>query len=109
MAVKEIAYKPELTKEQAEEIFRGHFEPKYQIEHWRGVVPRDFMVTKNPWVAVALKLEQDENAQKTKFVYAGLAPRWWARAMMGTLLGVFLWQGLTKEIEAFIDSAPEFR
>jgi hypothetical protein len=107
MAVKEIAYKPELTKQQAEEIFRKHFEPKYKVEDFTGPF-RDFTVTKNAFVGVALKLEQDAGDQKTKFVYGGLAPRWWARVLLGALIGVFLWQGLTKEVEAFIDSAPEF-
>ncbi len=108
MAIKEIAHKPELTKEQAEEIFRKNFEPKYKVEEFKGYF-RDFMVVKNAWVGVAVKLEQDEADKKTKIVYGGLAPRFWARMLLGSLIGVFLWNGLTNEIEAFIDSAPEFK
>ena len=74
MAIKEIAHKPELTKEQAEEIFRKNFEPKYKVEEFKGYF-RDFMVVKNAWVGVAVKLEQDEADKKTKIVYSGLAPR----------------------------------
>ncbi len=108
MAIKEIAHKPELTKEQAEEAFRKHFEPKYKVEDFKGYF-RDFMVVKNPWVGVSLKLEQDEAAGKTKLVYSGLAPRLWARMLLGALVGMFLWNGITKEVEAFIDSAAEFK
>ncbi|MEX0682675.1 MAG: hypothetical protein WD904_04075 [Dehalococcoidia bacterium] len=75
MAVKTIAHKPNLTKEQAEEIFRKHFEGKYKVEDFKGLF-RDFMVVKNPFTGVALKLEQAEG--ETKFVYA--SPRAGGRA-----------------------------
>jgi hypothetical protein len=108
MAVRDIAHKPDLTTDQAREIFRKHFEPAgYTVDDVRGPF-RDFMVVKNPWIGVALKLEQDADDNQTKFVYSGLAPRWWARALLGGLIGFLFWNGLTNEIEAFIDSAPEF-
>jgi hypothetical protein len=106
MAVKEIAHKPALTKEQAEEIFRKHFEPRYKVEDFKGLF-RDFMVVKNPFAGVAVKLEQGEGT--TKFVYGGLAPRIWARLLLGGLIGFLIWNGVTNEVEAFIDSAPEFK
>jgi hypothetical protein len=106
MAVATIAHKPQLTKEQAQEIFAKQFASKYKVHEFKGLL-RDFVVEKNAWVGVALKLEQTDT--ETKFVYAGLAPKWWARALMGALLGMFLWNGLTNEIEQFISTAPEFK
>lgn len=106
MAVKTIAHKPELTKEQAQEIFRKGFDGKYAVEDFKGLF-RDFQVVKSPFVGVAVKLEQTDT--ETKFVYAGLAPRWWARVLLGGLIGLLFWGGLTKEVESFIDSEPAFK
>ena len=106
MAVATIAHKPELTKEQAQELFRRHFEGKRQVEDFKGLF-RDFMVVKNPFVGVAVKLEQGEG--ETKFVYGGLAPRLWARVLLGSLVGIFMWNGLTNEVKEYIETAPEFR
>ncbi len=105
MAVQAIAHKPELTKEQAKEIFRAGFDGKYKVEDFRGLL-RDFMVVKSAFVGVAIKLEQ--TGSETKFVYGGLAPRVWARLLMGSLIGIFLWGPLTSEVRAFVESAPEF-
>jgi hypothetical protein len=66
------------------------------------------MVVKNPFVGVALKLEQDPADQQTKFVYSGLCPRLWARLILGGLIAFLLWNGLTNEVEEFIRTAPEF-
>lgn len=106
MAVTTIAHKPELTKEQAQQIFTKHFEGKYAVEDFKGFL-RDFMVVKNPFVGVAIKLEQ--TGSETKFVYAGLAPRIWARLLFGALIGMFLWNGLTNEVKEFMETAPEFK
>lgn len=106
MAVIVIARKPELTKEQTQELFTKHFAGKYKVEDFKGLF-RDFMVVKNPFVGVALKLEQTDS--ETKFVYSGLAPRLWARMLLGGLIGIFLWNGLTKEVEEYIKSEPAFQ
>jgi len=105
MAVMTIAHKPELTKEQVKEVFRKHFEGKASVEDFRGLF-RDFVVIKNPFVGVSVKLDQDSN--ETKIVYTGYAPAWWARATLGTLLGFMLWNGLTNQVEEVIKTAPEF-
>lgn len=109
MAVREIAHKPDLTKEQAQEIFRKHFEAAgYSVEEFKGPF-RDFMIVKSPFVGVAIKLEQDPADNKTKLVYSGLCPRLWARMLLGGLIGFLFWNGLTNEVESFIESAPEFK
>jgi hypothetical protein len=115
MAVAKIAHKPDLTKEQAKDIFRRRFEGKYGVEDWKGPLvgsSRDFVVVKNPWTGVSVKLEQAQN--ETRFVYSGLAPRVWARIMFAgglgfVLVGFLLWNGLTNEVREFIESAPEFK
>jgi hypothetical protein len=57
-------------------------------------------------VGVALNLEQ--TGSETKFVYAGVAPKLWARLLLGGLLGVLFWSGLTNEVRDFMEKAPEF-
>ena len=109
MAVTEIAHKPELTKEQARELFAKHFEGRYKVEKWKGLgtISRDFVIERNPFIAVTVKLEQGTN--DTKFVYSGIAPKLWARLLVSGLLSYFLWNGLTREVRTFIESAPEFK
>ena len=114
MPIITIAHKPDLTVEQVVEIFRKRFEPKYRVEVLKGffgrgvlIRGRDFIVVKNPWVGVGVKLQQSDS--KTKFVYSGRVPRWWAWWIGGFWLGVFLWVGLRKEVAEMIRTAPEFR
>lgn len=107
MAVTEITHKPELTKEQAMGIFKKHFEGRYSVEDIKGIrILRDFMVVKNPFVGVAVKLEQGAN--ETKFIYTGLCPRLWARLLLNGLFAFLFWNSLTKEVRQFIETAPEF-
>lgn len=115
MAIREIAHKPDLTKEQAQEIFRKHFESKYKVEPCGSPVSlktkyRDFQVVKNPVIGVALKLEQTPTG--TTFVYAAVPPNRWIRAIsfgIAALACILFGRNLTSEVEAFIDSAPEFK
>ena len=67
---------------------------------------RDFFVESNPFVGVAVKREQRSN--QTSFVYNAFAPRWWSVVMLGAILSALLGRGLSAEVRAFIDSAPEF-
>ena len=65
---------------------------------------------KNPILGVALKLEQSPT--ETKFVYAAVPPRRLLRTLSLGVAGVYcqFWGGsLTREIEDFIESAPEFK
>jgi hypothetical protein len=108
MVVTRIAHKPELTAEDVREIFRRHFDAWYTIETFKGPAAksRDFMVVKNPFVAVTVKLEQSVDG--TKLVYNGFSPRWWARGLVYSVWNFFLWNGLTDEVRQFIERAPEF-
>ena len=115
MAIRKIAHRPDLTKEQAEEIFRRNFEPRYKVQHCEAPLSlktkfRDFQVVKNQAVGGALKLEQ--TAPETRFVYGGVPPYRWLRSATFGLVSIvcLAFAGdLTREIEEFIDSAPEFR
>jgi hypothetical protein len=106
MAVTTIAHKPQMTKEQAQQLFADHFAGKYKVEDFKGPF-RDFMVVKNPFAGVAIKLEQTDS--ETKFVYGGLAPRIWARLLLGGLIGFLLWNGVTNEVRQYMETAPEFK
>jgi hypothetical protein len=119
MAVTKIAYKPELTSEQAMEIFRRRFEGKYEVLPTSGLqrARRDFWVKKNAFIGVAVRIEQGQG--ETKFVYTGNFPSFWAMlltfATLFILIGIIawlgcylLWNGLTGELRSFIESAPEF-
>jgi hypothetical protein len=106
MAVMTIPHNPGLTKEQVRGAFEAHFAGKYKIEKTH-VWFRDFMVVKNAFVAVSVALQQTEG--ETKFTYSGMAPRWWSRLLFGGLIGFLIWRGLTHEVEAFIQTAPEFK
>lgn len=106
MAVVNIPHKPQLTKEQSQELFRKHFEGKYQVEDFKGLF-RDFMVVKSPFIGVALKLEQTE--RETKFVYSGVAPRWWARVLLGALVVALFSGAVAKDVKEYLETAPEFK
>jgi len=70
---------------------------------------RDFQVVKNSVIGVALKLEQTETS--TKFVYGAVPPVRWIRSISFGFAGLacLLFGGsLTREIEDYIESAPEF-
>jgi hypothetical protein len=108
MAVATIAHKPDLSKEEVRRIFARHFDGKYAVEDWSGIPRsmRDFMVVKNGFVAVTVKLDQSPN--ETKIVFTGFTPKFWARALVGGIGSMFLWNGLTNEVKQFIETAPEF-
>ncbi len=105
MAKVTVAHKPELTKERAMEIFARQFSDKYRVAPIRAPF-RDFVIEKNAFVGVAVKLEQ--SSTETKFVYNAFTSRWWARALLGVLIGPILGRSLTAEVRSFIESAPEF-
>lgn len=115
MAIRQIVHKPQLTKEEVQAIFARRFEGKYRVESCEDPLSlkskyRDFQVVKNPVVGVALKLEQTDSG--TQFVYGAVPPNRWIRGISFGLAALACWRyggPLTKEIEDFIDTAPEFK
>ena len=74
MAIVEIAHQPELTVERAEQIFRGHFRTQYyEVDKasifLRFLPRRHFVIKKNGWTSVAVRLVQKPDS--TSFVFAG--------------------------------------
>jgi hypothetical protein len=110
MATVSIGYKPELTKEQAQEIFAQGFSGKYEVVKAQ-VMRRDFILKKSAWAGVGVRLQQDKNG--TSFVYTGMMPNMLLQALFGGLASyLFLrstWKQLEQEVAAFIAAAPEFQ
>ena len=46
---------------------------------------------------------------ETKLVYSGVAPKMWARLLLGGLIGFMFWIPVTRDVEEFIKNAPEFK
>jgi hypothetical protein len=101
-----VAHRPELTKEQTMEIFAKEFGDRYRVAPFRGLF-RDFVIEKNAFVGVAVKLEQ--STTETKLIYNAFTSRWWARALLGMLIGPILGRALAAEVGQFIDTSPEFQ
>ena len=86
MAVVAVVHNPGLTKEHAREVFAHHFEGKYRVTGYSGIVPRDFIIIKNTFLGAGVKLEQDE--LETKFVFTVTHLRnstlWWLASSAGS-------------------------
>jgi hypothetical protein len=106
MGVVKIAHHPEMTWEQAMEVFQKEFGGRYKVYSLKRTPMRDFTVEKNGFVGVSMRLMQTKN--ETKFVYSGWAPSVMARMLFGPALGFLLWRGLTNEVKDLIARAPEF-
>ncbi|MEX0683132.1 MAG: hypothetical protein WD904_12205 [Dehalococcoidia bacterium] len=114
MAVLRIAHKPALTSDEAQEIFRRHFDGKYSVQPCNALLSlktkyRDFQVVKNLATGVALKLQQSDS--ETSFVYAAVPPNRWVRSFSFGFAALICWLqagSLTREVEDFIKAAPEF-
>ena len=109
MAIIDIGYRPELTKDQARDIFEAGFGGRYKVEG-SPVMRRDFVVKKSAWAGVGVRLQQARST--TSFVFTPLVPS----SLLHNLIGgvaphLFLrqaWKELEGEIASFIGSAPEF-
>lgn len=110
MATLSIGYKPELTKEQAQEIFAQGFSGKYEVVKAH-VMRRDFLLKKSGWAGVGVRLQQDKD--QTVFVFTGMMPNVLLQAIFGGLASyLFLrstWKQLEQEVWEFIAAAPEFQ
>jgi len=110
MATVNVGYVPELTKEQAQQVFRDGFAGKYEVTK-APVMRRDFMVKKSAWAGVGVRLEQKRD--QTVFVFTAVMPNLLLQTMFGGLASyVFLrstWKALEGEVADFIALAPEFR
>jgi hypothetical protein len=110
MATLSIGYRPELTKEQAQEVFARGFAGKYEVVQAQ-VMRRDFLLKKSGWAGVGVRLQQDKD--QTVFVFTGMMPNLLLQAIFGGLASyLFLrstWKELEQEVSEFIATAPEFQ
>lgn len=110
MAIINIGHHPELTKEQAREIFAKRFAGKYEITSARAI-GRDFVVKQSGFVGVGVRLQQQDGA--TSFVYSAMIPSILFRSLFGGLIAyLFLRRNvgeLEQAVEEFMRTAPEFK
>ncbi|MFA5309906.1 MAG: hypothetical protein WC370_10550 [Dehalococcoidales bacterium] len=112
MTIATIKHKPELTAQAAMGIFQKGFSGKYDVYKWnRAGGIRDFVIKKNSFVGVAVKLKQEDG--KTSFNFVDIIP-----SMLLTLMFAGLWYALfmrgnykamVDEVKTFIENAPEFK
>lgn len=121
MAVVTVAHHPELTAEDAMELFRTHFAGKYEVYEARpttpGITPagRDFIVKKSGWTAVGVALRHEPNA--TVFLFTPFMPSTLFYLPFHLLLAGWIvrlplrpsWKAMEKEVGSFIENAPEFK
>lgn len=105
MAVIDIGYRPELTKDRARDIFESGFAGRYRVEG-SPVMRRDFIVKKNGWVGVGVRLQQERS--RTALVFTPLVPSSLLYNLMGGVAPhLFLrtaWKELEGEVASFIET-----
>lgn len=110
MATISIGHKPELTAEEALAAFQHHFAGTYEVYPTK-LRMRDFIVKKNDWAGVGVKVKQE--SRKTTFVFTALMPHTLYRALFSGLVSyLFLrssWKALEDEVAAFIEEEKAFR
>jgi len=115
-----VAPKPELTPENAAEVFSRHFAGRYVVEH----EPADgsFVVRRSRWAALNVSLEQREDS--TSFRFTGKIPLlfyglfvlgflWLIGAVIVGVIGwIYLrrnWKVMEDEVTSLLLSASEFK
>ena len=110
MAVVKIAHRPNLTPERAMFAFERHFHQHYKV-HKSGVMLRDFVVRKNSWTGVGIKLQQE--ADGTSFVFTAMMPSVILNIFFGGVIAfLFLrpsWKALEDDVREFIETAADFK
>ncbi len=116
-----VRHNPELTTEQAMQVSRTHFGPKYEI-YRRKVRSGLFIIKKSAWTGVRVRLIQKKDATyfnlgddmpsmavRSLFVFSVFIPALWP----ALLLFLYIWnkrcfRPLLNEVKQFIATAPEF-
>ncbi len=111
MATVTIGQRPDLTKERVQEIFRQRFSNGYEIVR-STAINRDFIIKKNGWTGVGVRLKQEKDGLTT-FVFTALMPNVWLQTLFGGLFAYFLlrkgWREMEMEVAGFIRLASEFQ
>ena len=120
MATVIVAHKPELTVEDAAEVFSRHFAGRYEVQHEpaRG----RFVVRRSRWAALNVSLEQ--RGESTSFTFTGKIPLlfyglfvlgflWLIGALIVGVVGwIYLrrnWRVMEDEVTSLLLSASEFK
>ena len=120
-----IDHRPELTAEAARKVFESHFHDKYDVykTKWPAY---DFVVKKNAWRGVSVKLKQKRG--QTHFEFKGIPPGtapitlllalggvwvvWGLQALVGVVggagafIGFLLWVALGSWLLSLVFSRP---
>jgi hypothetical protein len=91
-------------------IFQKRFGDRYKIvatPKWARLGACHFWMEKNPFIGVAVKLEQKPRQTKLRLNGGTTSP--WAWLLAGGLSRLLLSKGLTNEVKSFVKEAPEFR
>jgi hypothetical protein len=110
MAIVSIGTRRDLTVDQVWSVFARHFGGKYDV------VPsnahrRDFIVKKNAWAGVGVRLKQERTG--TSFIFTGLIPNMTQQLLFGGMASYFFlrsdWKDMEAEIADFIQNEPSFQ
>ena len=110
MATISIGHRPDLTKEQVQQIFAQRFHDCEIIGS--NAVNRDFIIKKNGWTGVGVRVKQN-NDGTTTFVFTALMPNVLLQTLFGGLFAYVLlrtsWKEMELQVAGFIRLAPEFQ
>jgi len=110
MAEVTIGHHPELAVENAISIFEKHFAGKYEVLPAPRAPFWDFVIKRNAWQGVRVRLHQKPN--NTSFVLRGSATALWAILLTSLTLGLLslsIHKEITHEVRSFIETAQEFK
>src|SRR3990170_4486167 len=96
MAIISIGNRPDLTKEQIQQIFAERFSEYEVIKST--ALNRDFILKKNAWTGVGVRLKQEKDG-KTAFVFTALMPNVFLQTFFGGLFAYALLRKSWKEME----------
>ncbi len=109
MATITIGHRPDLTKEQVQQIFTQRFDDCEIIRS--NAINRDFIIKKNGWTGVGVRLKQEKNS--TTLVFTAMMPNVLLQTLFGGLFAYALlrksWKEMELEVAGFIRIAPEFQ
>jgi hypothetical protein len=109
MATITIGHRPDLTKEQVQQIFAQRFEDCEIIGS--NAINRDFIIKKNGWTGVGVRLKQERNS--TTLVFTAIMPNVLLQTLFGGLFAYVLlrksWKEMELQVAGFIRLEPEFQ
>ena len=110
MAIITIGHQPELTKEQVQAVFAERFAGEFEIVR-SNAIKRDFIIKKNNWTGVGMRLKQEKNS--TTLIFTAMMPNLLLNTLFSGLFSYALlrkgWKEMELEIAGFIRLEPQFQ